>query len=239
MPSSLKWKRILLKIGGEALAGKEGSGIFFPRLSWISEEIRKVKEMGVSIGIMVGGGNIWRGEKAAQEGIDRATGDYMGMLATIINGLALQSALENRGIQTRLMTAIRMEEVAEPYIRRRAIRHLEKGRIVIFAGGTGNPYFTTDTAAALRAVEIKAEIMLKASLVDGVYDKDPKKYEDAKKYEKTNYNEVLSLNLGIIDATAVALLRENKIPLIVFNIFEKDTITKAIKGDKCGTLVVP
>jgi len=235
----LAYRRVLLKLSGGALGGGKG-GIDFDILNNIVSQIEFAhRKLNTQIGIVVGGGNIVKGINISKFGIDRVTGDYMGMLATIINGLALQSALENRGIQTRLMTAIRMEEVAEPYIRRRAIRHLEKGRIVIFAGGTGNPYFTTDTAAALRAVEIKAEIMLKASLVDGVYDKDPKKYEDAKKYEKTNYNEVLSLNLGIIDATAVALLRENKIPLIVFNIFEKDTITKAIKGDKCGTLVVP
>jgi len=237
MPSSLKWKRILLKIGGEALAGKEGSGIFFPRLSWISEEIRKVKEMGVSIGIMVGGGNIWRGEKAAQEGIDRATGDYMGMLATIINALALQDVLEKRGIITRVQTSIEMKEIAEPYIRRRALRHLEKGRIVIFAGGTGNPYFTTDTAAALRALEIGAQVILKATKVEGIYSADPLKDKEAIKFDRIGYGEFLRRRLKIMDSTAVSLCMDNKLPIVVFSLDKPDSIKKIVLGEKVGTIV--
>jgi len=237
MSCRLKWKRILLKIGGESLAGKEGFGIYFPRLSWISEEIKKVKEMGVSIGIMVGGGNIWRGEKAAREGIDRATGDYMGMLATIINALALQDVLEKKGIITRVQTSIEMREIAEPYIRRKALRHLEKGRVVIFAGGTGNPYFTTDTAAALRALEIGAEVILKATKVEGIYSADPLKDKDAIKFDKIGYQEFLRRRLKVMDSTAVTLCMDNKLPIVVFNLDKPDSIKKIVLGEKVGTIV--
>ncbi len=234
---ALRWKRILLKIGGEAFAGKEGSGISFPRVNWISEEIRKVKELGVSIAVMVGGGNIWRGEKAAREGIDRATGDYMGMLATIINALALQDVLEKKGIVTRVQTSIRMQEVAEPYIRRKALRHLEKGRVVIFAGGTGNPYFTTDTAAALRALEIGAEIILKATKVEGIYSADPLKDKKAKKFDRIRYGEFLKRRLKVMDSTAVTLCMDNRLPIVVFNLDKEDSIKRIVLGEKVGTIV--
>ncbi|MBE0477618.1 UMP kinase [Candidatus Aerophobetes bacterium] len=234
---TLKWKRVLLKMGGEAFSGKKNFGISFSRLSWISEEIRKVKELGVCLGIMVGGGNIWRGEKAAKEGIDRATGDYMGMLATIINALALQDVLEKRGIVTRVQTSIEMREIAEPYIRRRALRHLEKGRVVIFAGGTGNPYFTTDTAAALRALEIGAEVILKATKVAGIYSADPFKDEKAVKFERIGYTEFLNRRLKVMDSTAVTLCMDNNLPVVVFDLNEPDSIKRIAVGERVGTIV--
>jgi len=234
---SLKWKRILLKIGGEAFSDKENFGISFSRLNWVSEEIKKVKELGVSIGIMVGGGNIWRGEKAIKEGIDRATGDYMGMLATIINALALQDALEKKGVVTRVQTSIEMREIAEPYIRRRALRHLEKGRVVIFAGGTGNPYFTTDTAAALRALEIGAEVILKATKVEGIYSADPLKNKNAVKFDRIGYREFINRRLKVMDSTAITLCMDNKLPVVVFNLDEPDSIKRIAMGEKVGTIV--
>jgi len=233
----LKWERIMLKMGGEALSKEKSFGISFPRLSWISEEIRKVKELGVSIGIMVGGGNIWRGKEAAKEGIDRATGDYMGMLATIINALALQDVLEKKGIVTRVQTSIEMQEIAEPYIRRRALRHLEKGRVVIFAGGTGNPYFTTDTAAALRALEVDAKVILKATKVEGIYSADPFKDKKAKKFDHIGYGEFLHKRLEVMDFTAVTLCMDNKLPIVVFDLDEPDSIKRIVLGEKVGTIV--
>ena len=237
MSFTLKWKRILLKIGGEALSGPEDYGISFSRLDWVSEEIRKVKELGVLMGIMVGGGNIWRGEQAAKGGIDRTTADYMGMLATIINALALQDTLEKKGVITRVQTAIEMQEIAEPYIRRRALRHLEKGRVVIFAGGTGNPYFTTDAAAALRALEINAEIVMKATKVDGIYSADPLKDMKARKFERIRYAEFLSKRLKVMDSTAVTLCMDNRLPIIVFSLDRPDSIKRILLGERIGTIV--
>lgn len=233
----LKWRRVMLKMGGEAFLGKKNFGISFSRLNWISEEIREVKKLGVSMGIMVGGGNIWRGEKAAREGIDRATADYMGMLATIINALALQDVLEKKGVITRVQTSIEMREIAEPYIRRRALRHLEKGRVVIFAGGTGNPYFTTDTAAALRALEIDAEVILKATKVEGIYSADPFQDKKAVKFDRIGYTEFLNKRLKVMDSTAVTLCMDNKLPVVVFNLDEPDSIKRIAMGEKVGTIV--
>lgn len=231
------YKRILLKLSGEALAGEGSYGIDPVALNTIAEEIREVAEMGVSIGLVVGGGNIFRGSQAAAQGLERVTADHMGMLATVINGLALQNALEGKGILTRLMTAISMEAVAEPYIRRRAVRHLEKGRVVIFAGGTGNPYFTTDSAAALRAVEIQADLLLKATKVDGVYDSDPKTNPGATQFETISYIEALEKGLKVMDATAISLCMENGIPIRVFNLFERGNIARIVSGEKLGTLI--
>ena len=233
----MKYKRILLKISGEALAGEKGYGIHNSVLNHISNEIKKVHSLGVEIAVVIGGGNIFRGIEGTNLGVDRATGDYMGMLATIINSLALQNALEKAGMDTRVQTAIEIREIAEPYIRRRAIRHLEKGRIVIFAGGTGNPFFTTDTAAALRAIEIEANILLKATNVDGIYDKDPNKFPDAKKFESLSFKEAYEKNLKIMDLTAFSLCKDNNIPIIVFNLFEKDNLIKIIENKKVGTIV--
>lgn len=230
-----KYKRILLKISGEALAGKKGSGFDFDFTNRISEEIKEIVEMGVQVGLVVGGGNIWRGRTG--EGMDRTTADYMGMLATCINALALQDSLENIGVLTRVQTAIEMREIAEPFIRRRAMRHLEKGRVVIFAAGTGNPYFSTDTTAALRAAEIEADVILLAKKVDAVYDKDPNKYEDAKKYEKLTYMEVLDQGLQVMDSTATSLCMDNDIPIHVFGLEQEGNIKRAVMGEKIGTIV--
>jgi uridylate kinase len=235
--SEIRWKRILLKIGGESLTDEKGYGISSSRVSQISREIKEVKKLGVRMGIMIGGGNIFRGEVASREGVDRATADYMGMLATILNALALQDTLERMGVVTRVQTAIGMQEIAEPYIRRRALRHLEKGRVVIFAGGTGNPYFTTDTAAALRALEIEAEVILKATKVDGIYASDPLKNKKAKKFDKIDYVEVLNRRLGVMDATAISLCMDNQLPIIVFNLHRKDNIKRILLGEKVGTIV--
>lgn len=237
--TSLKpnFKRIILKISGEALRGKLKYGIDTKVLNSIVEQIKELKEYGIEIAIVVGGGNIFRGFSAAASGMDRATADYMGMIATVMNALALQDALEKIGVFTRVMTAIEMRDVAEPYIRRRAIRHMEKGRVVIFAAGTGNPYFTTDTAAALRASEIKADVLLKASKVDGIYEADPKKYPSAKKFKKIGYMDLLRKDLKIMDAAAVSLCRENKIPIIVFDVSKKGNIKKVVLGDNIGTKV--
>jgi len=231
------YKRVVLKLSGEALAGKDGYGINHEILSDISKQVVEVVNRGVEIGIVVGGGNIWRGVAGSAQGMDRATADYMGMLATTINALALQDALEKVNMPTRVMSAIEMKEVAEPYIRRRAIRHLEKGRVVIFASGTGNPYFSTDTAAALRAAEIEAEIILMAKKVDGVYDSDPLINPQARKFHFLEYIEVINKGLGVMDSTAASLCMENNIPIIVFDLTKNGNILKAVMGEKIGTYV--
>lgn len=230
-----KYKRVMLKLSGEALAGEKGYGIDFAIAQEIAAQIKVLVEMGVECGVVVGGGNIWRGRNG--EDMDRTTADYMGMMATCINALALQDSLEGIGVQTRVQTAIEMKEVAEPYIRRRAMRHLEKGRVVIFAAGTGNPYFSTDTTAALRAAEIEADVILLAKKVDGVYDKDPHKYEDAVKFEELKYIEVLEKGLQVMDSTATSLCMDNNIPILVFGLDKPENIIRAIGGEKIGTLV--
>ena len=237
MENELKYKRILLKLSGESLMGEKGSGIDPQILNFFSEEIKKIHELGVQIGIVIGGGNIYRGLNAAEQGIDRVTGDHMGMLATMINSLALQNALENHGMFTRLMSAIKMEQIAEPYIRRRAVRHLEKGRIVIFGAGTGNPYFSTDTAASLRAVEIEADVILKGTRVDGVYDADPEKNPEAVMYREIHYLEVLKKNLSVMDLTAISLCQENNLEIKVFNMNVPDNLLRIVKGEEIGTSV--
>ncbi|MGD9653319.1 MAG: UMP kinase [Candidatus Dadabacteria bacterium] len=234
---NLKYKKILLKLSGEALQGPDGYGISSKALEAISEELAEVSGLGAEIAIVIGGGNIFRGVKGAETGIDRSTGDYMGMLATVINALALQDSLEKNGILTRVQTALEIKQVAEPYIRRRAIRHLEKGRVVIFAAGTGNPFFTTDTAATLRALEIGADLILKATKVDGVYNKDPMKHDDAVRFKELTYMEVLQKELKIMDATAISLCMQGNIPIIVFNLFERGNIKKVIMGEEIGTKV--
>jgi uridylate kinase len=231
------YKRVLLKLSGEVLAGKHGFGIDPNRASILAQEIKSVHDLGVSIGVVIGAGNIFRGINAADRGMDRVTGDYLGMLATIMNAIAMQDALEKIGCDTRTLSAISVSKISEPYIRRRAIRHLEKGRIVIIAGGTGNPYFSTDTAAALRATELSAEIMLKGTKVDGVYDRDPVKHRDAKKYDKVSYKKVLEDNLRIMDMTAITLCRENLLPIKVFNINNTGDLKQIIMGGNIGTLV--
>lgn len=231
------YKRILLKLSGEALAGTQGSGINTGVIKQIAEEISEVCKHDVQIGIVIGGGNIFRGVAASAEGMDRASSDYMGMLATVINALALQDALEKANVPTRVQTAIEMAEIAEPYIRRRAMRHLEKNRVVIFGAGTGNPYFTTDTAAALRAMEINAEILMKGTKVDGIYDKDPVKHKDAVKFDKISYIDVLNRGLQVMDLTAVSLCMDNKLPILSFDLTTKGNILKAVMGDNIGTLV--
>jgi len=232
------YKRILLKLSGEALEGTSGKGgIDFPTLGSFCDEIKEVVDMGVEIGLVVGGGNIFRGVQGVETGLDQPTGDYMGMLATVINALAIQASLEQRGVRTRVMTAIEMRPIAEPYIRRRATRHLEKGRVVIFGAGTGNPFFTTDTAAALRANEIGAELVMKATKVDGVYDSDPVKNPDAKKYNELDYTTVLTNKLGVMDATAISLCRENKLPILIFNLTRPGNVVKVLQGETIGTLV--
>jgi len=234
---SPRYKRVVLKLSGEALAGNSGYGIDPRTLVSIAGQIKEVVARGVEVAIVVGGGNIWRGVAGSAQGMDRATADYMGMLATEINALALQDALEKQGLEIRVMTAIEMKEIAEPYIRRRAIRHLEKGRVVIFAAGTGNPYFSTDTAAALRSAEIEAEVILMAKKVDGVYDSDPLKNPDAKKFSYLPYIDVLNQGLGVMDSTAASLCMDNKIPIIVFNLMEDGNILRAVMGDNIGTYV--
>ncbi len=231
------YKRVLLKLSGEALQGKEGFGINSKEIERISDEIVEVHGLGVEIAVVIGGGNIYRGVHGAATGIDRSTADYMGMLATVINGLALQDSLERNGVDTRVQTALEIKQVAEPYIRRRAVRHLEKKRVVIFAAGTGNPFFTTDTAATLRALEIGADIILKATKVDGVYDKDPMLHDDATKFEHLTYMDVLKKELKVMDATAISLCMQGNIPIIVFNLFEQGNVKKIITGTKIGTIV--
>lgn len=230
-----KYKRIMLKLSGEALSGENGFGIDFNVANRIALEIKELVEMGIEIGAVVGGGNIWRGRSG--EGMDRTTADYMGMLATCINALALQDSLESVGVHTRVQTAIEMREIAEPFIRRRAMRHLEKGRVVIFGAGTGNPYFSTDTTAALRSAEIEAEVILLAKKVDGVYDKDPNKFNDAVKYEKLTHLQVLEQGLQVMDSTATSLCMDNNIPIIVFGLDTPGNIKRAILGEKIGTIV--
>ncbi|MFL0268264.1 UMP kinase [Candidatus Clostridium radicumherbarum] len=230
-----KYKRIMLKLSGEALSGQDGFGIDFNVAKRIAEEIKELVDLGIEIGAVVGGGNIWRGRSGA--GMDRTTADYMGMLATCINALALQDSLENIGVNTRVQTAIEMREIAEPFIRRRAMRHLEKGRVVIFAAGTGNPYFSTDTTAALRAAEIEADAILLAKKVDGVYDKDPYKYPNAVKYDALTYIEVLERGLQVMDSTATSLCMDNSIPIIVFGLDKPGNIKRAVLGEKIGTIV--
>lgn len=236
--SKPKYRRIVLKLSGEALAGSQGVGLDLSVVNLISKEIYDVCQLGVQVAVVVGGGNIWRGAQASERGMDRATADYMGMLATVINSLAFQDSIESLGLETRVMTAIEMRQIAEPYIRRRAIRHLEKGRVVIFASGTGNPYFSTDTAAALRAAEIEADVILMAKRgVDGVYDSDPRLNPNAKKYDHLDYIDVLTQNLGVMDSTATSLCMDNRIPIIVFNLGEPSSIVKAVMGHKIGTYV--
>ncbi len=233
----LKYKRILLKLSGESLMGEKGYGIDPDVLDRFSNEVSAVHSLGVEIGIVIGGGNIYRGIAAAADGVDKVVGDQMGMLATVINALALQNVLEKRGIYTRLMSAITMEQIAEPYIRRRAIRHLEKGRVVIFGAGTGNPYFTTDTAAALRAVEIKADVIIKGTRVDGVYDSDPEKNPAATKFPEISYMDVLKKDLKVMDLTAITLCRENMLPIVVFNMTVPGNLKKVVTGEKVGSTV--
>jgi uridylate kinase len=235
--SKLKYKRVLLKLSGESLMGAQGFGIDNNVLDFFASEVKKVYDAGVELGLVIGGGNIYRGLSAASQGIDRATGDLMGMLATVINALALQNAIEKVGIYTRLMSAIKMEEIAEPYIRRRAIRHLEKRRVVIFGAGTGHPYFSTDTAASLRAVEINADVIVKGTRVEGVFDSDPEKNPAAFKFDNISYMDVLKKNLRIMDLTAVSLCQENNLPMIVFNMDEPDNLLRLVKGEEVGTLI--
>jgi len=232
-----KFKRILLKLSGESLMGDKSYGIDNTVLDHFSEEVLKIVKLKIEVGIVIGGGNIYRGLSASQQGVDRVTGDTMGMLATIINSLAIQNALEKRGIFTRVQTAIKMDEVAEPFIQRRAIRHLEKKRVVIFSGGTGSPYFTTDTAAALRAIELKADVIMKGTRVDGVYDSDPEKNPKAKMYKKLSYANVLDQNLKVMDLTAITLCQENDLPILVFNMNKKDNLKKIVTGENIGTLI--
>jgi uridylate kinase len=231
------YSRILLKLSGEALAGERGFGFDFDRVDRFAEEIKAVADMGVGVGLVIGGGNIVRGTQLSRHGLARVAADYMGMLGTVINALALQDILEKKGLDTRVMTAIRMEELAEPYIRRRALRHLEKGLTVIFAAGTGNPYFSTDTAAALRAIQMKADVIIKATSVDGVYSADPKKDPTATRYEQISYRDVMLEELGVMDQTAVTLCKENQLPLIVLNIHQEGAVASAVRGERVGTIV--
>lgn len=233
----MKYKRILLKLSGEALMGNRQYGIDNERLKEYAEEIKKVTEIGCEVAIVIGGGNIFRGVAGAAKGMDRVQGDYMGMLATVINGMALQGALEDVGVKTRLQSAIEMDKVAEPFIKRRAVRHLEKGRVVIFGAGTGNPYFTTDTAATLRAIEIGADVILKGTRVDGIYDRDPEKNSDAVKFNSLTFEEVFEKNLKVMDMTAFTLSHENKLPIIVFDMNKEGNLLKIVQGETVGTLV--
>ena len=235
--SELKYKRILLKLGGESLAGASGSGIDVDNAESIARRVKEVYDMGVEIAVVIGAGNLWRGKQGLDHGMDRSTADYMGMLATVMNSMALMDALERIGVFTRVMSAIEMRAVAEPYIRRRAIRHLEKGRVVIFGTGTGNPFFSTDTAAALRASEIDADVVIKATKVDGVYDSDPKKNPEAKQFDQLKYIEVLNRRLEVMDSTAVTLCMENDLPILVLNLWDPQALVNALKGHKVGTLV--
>ena len=232
------YKKILLKLSGEALMGEQEFGISSDVITSYAKQIKEIVDLGVEVSIVIGGGNIFRGISGAAQGVDRVTGDHMGMLATVINSLALQNSIEKLGVQTRVQTAIEMPKVAEPFIKRRAQRHLEKGRVVIFGAGTGNPYFTTDTAAALRAIEMETDVVIKATKVDGIYDKDPVKYPDAKQYEPVTYNEVLAKDLKVMDATAISLCRENKLPIIVFNSLIEGNLKRVIMGENIGTTVV-
>ena len=233
----MTYKRVLLKLSGEALSNSEGGGINAEILDTLSSEIKEITELGIELALVIGGGNIHRGVAGATKGMDRTTSDHMGMLATVINALSLQDSLERKGVYTRVLSAIDMREICEPYIRRRAIRHLEKKRVIIFAAGTGNPYFTTDTAAALRANEIDAEIIMKATKVDGIYDKDPMTHKDAVKFDSLSYMDVLNKEIKVMDSAAISLCMDNNINIKVFNMFEKGNMKKAIQGEKVGTLV--
>ncbi len=235
--SDLKYPRVLLKLSGESLAGDKGTGFDFDTITRFARGIKAVAEMGAQVGMVIGGGNLVRGSMLSKMGMDRVSADYMGMLGTVINALAFQDILEREGLDTRVMTAIRMEELAEPYIRRRALRHLEKGRAVIFAGGTGNPYFSTDTAAVLRGIQMKADLIIKATSVDGVFSADPKTSPNAKKYERISYRDVMLEELGVMDQTAITLCKENALPLIVLNINTPGAVASAIRGETVGTLV--
>lgn len=235
--SDLKFKRVLIKLSGEALAGPSGFGIDPAVVDTIASRIKEVHETGVEVTLVIGAGNLWRGKQGLDRGMDRATADYMGMLGTIMNAMAVMDALERAGVYTRVMSAIEMRAIAEPYIRRRAIRHLEKGRVVIFSAGTGNPFFSTDTAAALRAMEVAADVVIKATKVDGIYDSDPKKNADAKKFEKMTYLDFLGRRLAVMDSTAVTLCMENNLPILVLNFWDPEALLRALKGEAVGTLV--
>lgn len=235
--SELIYKRILLKLSGEALSGSSGYGIDVSEAESVASRIKEVHAMGVEVAVVIGAGNIWRGKQGLDRGMDRATADYMGMLGTVMNAMALMDALERSGVYTRVQSAIEMRSIAEPYIRRRAIRHLEKGRVVILSAGTGNPYFSTDTAAALRAMEIDADVLIKATKVDGVYDADPKKHPDAKKFDQLKYIEVLNRRLAVMDSTAVSLCMDNELPILVLNLWDSQSLLRALRGEKVGTLV--
>jgi uridylate kinase len=237
MYQPIKYRRVMLKLSGEILAGEKGYGIDPQIISKLCSEIFEVHELGIELAIVIGGGNIFRGVQAGAQGLDRASGDYMGMLATVINALALQNGLEQRGVDTRVLSAIEMRAIAEPHIRRRAMRHLEKHRVVIFAAGTGNPYFTTDTAASLRAMEIHADVLLKGTKVDAVYDSDPKKNKDAKPFERLSFMDVLQKELKVMDAAAISLCMDNKLPIVVFNIGQDGNLRRIITGEQIGTLV--
>lgn len=239
MPTTPIFQRILLKLSGEALQGAAGYGIDPEVLQVVASEIQELVELGVEVAVVIGGGNIFRGLKASAAGMDRASADYMGMLATVMNAIALQDALERRGVYTRVLSAIEMKEVAEPYIRRRATRHLEKGRVVIFAAGTGNPFFTTDTAAALRAMEVNAQVLLKATRVDGVYDRDPLKHADAVRYTRLDYLEVLSRSIDVMDSTAISLCKDNDLPIVVFDMLRRGNVRRVVCGEPLGTIVAP
>lgn len=235
--ADLKYKRILLKLSGEALGGASGFGIDVNEAESIASRIKEVHDMGVDVAVVIGAGNLWRGKQGLEHGMDRSTADYMGMLATVMNAMSLMDALERQGVLTRVMSAIEMRAIAEPYIRRRAVRHLEKGRVVIFGAGTGNPFFSTDTAAALRATEVDAQVVIKATKVDGVYDSDPKKNPNAKKFDQLNYIEVLNRRLEVMDSTAITLCMENNLPILVLNLWDSNALLGALRGEAVGTLV--
>jgi len=235
--AELKYKRILLKLSGEALGGGMGFGIDVNEAEAIASRIKEVHDMGVDVAVVIGAGNLWRGKQGLEHGMDRSTADYMGMLATVMNAMSLMDALERQGVLTRVMSAIEMRAIAEPYIRRRAVRHLEKGRVVIFGAGTGNPFFSTDTAAALRATEVDAQVVIKATKVDGVYDSDPKKNPNAKKFDQLNYIEVLNRRLEVMDSTAITLCMENNLPILVLNLWDSNALLGALRGEAVGTLV--
>jgi len=235
--TELKYKRILLKLSGEALAGKSGFGIDVDEAESIASRIKEVRQMGVDVAVVIGAGNLWRGKQGLEHGMDRSTADYMGMLATVMNAMSMMDALERQGVYTRVMSAIEMRAIAEPYIRRRALRHLEKGRVVIFGAGTGNPFFSTDTAAALRATEVDAQVVIKATKVDGVYDSDPKKNPNAKRFDQLSYIEVLNRRLEVMDSTAITLCMENNLPILVLNLWDSTALLSALRGEPVGTLV--
>jgi uridylate kinase len=235
--ADLKYKRILLKLSGEALGGEAGFGIDVNEAESVASRIKEVHDMGVDVAVVIGAGNLWRGKQGLEHGMDRSTADYMGMLATVMNAMSLMDALERQGVLTRVMSAIEMRAIAEPYIRRRAVRHLEKGRVVIFGAGTGNPFFSTDTAAALRATEVDAQVVIKATKVDGVYDSDPKKNPNAKKFDQLSYIEVLNRRLEVMDSTAITLCMENNLPILVLNLWDSNALLGALRGEAVGTLV--